>query len=210
MYEKIWFCITSMGLYLYIVFIFISPFCVFVIIRNQTIIKREINIIRAAVETRGKEVTAKNRRSLRPPSAPGLSTSDSFLFPYEAVVRAYCPCEICCENFADGETSSGKPVTYNNGKFCAAPISIPFDTWIRIPGYNNNRPVQVIDRGSVVRGNRLEVFFTEHHQALEWGRKKLTVTIVVDENDVIGRRRFSKLLKENDRGNKFLHQKTAP
>jgi len=90
------------------------------------------------------------------------------------IVTAYCPCEKCCGRWADGVTASGRPVTFNGGRFVAADRSVPFGTMIHVPGYGT---VPVLDRGGAIRGNRLDVFFPDHTQALKWGRRTLTVTI---------------------------------
>ena len=94
----------------------------------------------------------------------------------KAVVRAYCPCELCCGEWADGYTASGQPVTYNGGKFLAAPERYPFGTMILVPGYHD-KPVPVLDRGGAVTGRKFEVFFNSHKEALQWSAKELIITI---------------------------------
>lgn len=93
------------------------------------------------------------------------------------MVTAYCPCKICCGPHANGITASGEPVTANDGYFCAAPKRLPFGTMITVPGYNEEEPVPVLDRGGAIKGNHIDVFFPTHKQALDWGVKYLTVTI---------------------------------
>jgi 3D (Asp-Asp-Asp) domain-containing protein len=94
-------------------------------------------------------------------------------------VTAYCPCAECCGAHAHGVTASGKRVSYNHGRFVAADTELlPFGTKLQIPGYSNSRPVEVIDRGGAIEGNRLDVFFKTHQQAMEWGRRWIKVTIV--------------------------------
>ena len=121
------------------------------------------------------------RESLFLPSGPP-PTLAMRLAPAASVTRlmrvtAYCPCPECCREFSDGITASGLPVTYNGGFFVAAPPEIPFGTMIRIPGYNNGEPVPVLDRGSAITGDRLDVFFPTHEQALEWGWWWMSVEI---------------------------------
>ena len=89
-------------------------------------------------------------------------------------VTAYCPCEKCCGRFADGFTASGRAA---EGFFVAAPPDIPFGTLLSIPGYNDGIPVPVLDRGNAINGNKLDVFFPTHKEALEWGVKYLEVRI---------------------------------
>ena len=80
-------------------------------------------------------------------------------------VTAYCPCRVCCGRHADGITADGTRLAPSK-KVLAAPRSVPFDTWLRIPGYGVGR---VADRGRAIKGRRLDVFFWSHQDALEWG-----------------------------------------
>ncbi len=89
-------------------------------------------------------------------------------------VSAYCPKSCCCGKYADGITASGKPAV---GQFVAAPLAIPFGTFVAVPGYADGRPVPVWDRGSAIQGNKLDVFMENHQQALNWGRQNLKVRI---------------------------------
>ena len=94
-------------------------------------------------------------------------------------VTAYCPCPRCCGPRAQGITASGRRVSYNGGKFVAADTRLlKFNTKLRIPGYANNTPVEVIDRGGAIKGQKLDVYFPTHQEARKWGRQKLWVTVV--------------------------------
>ena len=92
-------------------------------------------------------------------------------------VTAYCPCTKCCGPEAQGLTASGKPVSYNDGRFVAADRKFSFGTKLSIPGYGDGRAVEVIDRGGAIKGERLDVFFPTHAEALKWGRQKVAVTV---------------------------------
>jgi len=46
-----------------------------------------------------------------------------------------------------------------------------------VPGYNNDKPIKVLDRGGAIRGNKLDVFFNSHQQALKWGVKYIDVRV---------------------------------
>lgn len=94
-------------------------------------------------------------------------------------VTAYCPCKKCCGRNARGVTASGQKVTSYGGRFVSADTRVlPFYTWVIVPGYNGGKPVPVLDRGSSRIGNRMDVFFPTHAQALQWGRQVLAVRIV--------------------------------
>ena len=94
-------------------------------------------------------------------------------------VTAYCPCKKCCGPRAQGITASGRHVSYNNGRFVAADTSVlKFNTNLIIPGYANNKPVKVLDRGGAIKGHKLDVYFHSHQEARKWGRQKLWVTVI--------------------------------
>jgi 3D (Asp-Asp-Asp) domain-containing protein len=94
-------------------------------------------------------------------------------------VTAYCHCIKCCGPAAQGLTASGKPVSYNNGFFVAADTNVlPFGTKLTIPGYAEDLPVEVVDRGGAIKGYRLDVYFPSHEVALEWGRRFVNVNVL--------------------------------
>jgi len=95
----------------------------------------------------------------------------------QAEVTAYCACERCCGKWADGMTASGHVIKPGD-KFCAAPRNIPFGTMITIPGYGK---VPVLDRGGAITEGCLDVYFASHQEALNWGRKHLTVRMAKGE-----------------------------
>lgn len=93
-------------------------------------------------------------------------------------VTAYCPCSKCCGKHADGKTASGYSVYTNRGRLVAADTRVlPFGMLVSVPGYDNDQPVPVLDRGRVIKGNRLDVLFPTHAQARAWGSRWLTVTV---------------------------------
>lgn len=104
------------------------------------------------------------------------------------LVTAYCPCEICCGRYADGITASGKPVTYNGGRFVAADRTLlDFHRRVAIPGYHGGQPVPVLDVGGKIKGDHLDAFFPTHAQARAWGARRLNVVIYPDDRATAGR-----------------------
>ncbi len=94
-------------------------------------------------------------------------------------VTAYCSCPLCCGKGANGITASGKTVRYNRGKFVAADTRLlPFGTKLVIPGYNNDRPVEVIDRGRLIKGRKIDLFFPNHQAAQDFGVQRIKVEVV--------------------------------
>ena len=97
-------------------------------------------------------------------------------------VTAYCACTRCCGPNAHGITASGLPVTHNLGRFAAADSAVlPIGSTIEVPGYHDGQSIPVIDRGGAIKGNKLDVFFPTHEQAMKWGRRWVLVTIETPE-----------------------------
>lgn len=94
-----------------------------------------------------------------------------FMQPME--VTAYCGCEKCCGEYADGITASGYRIRPGD-KLVAAPATFPFGTRMCIPGYGIST---VKDRGGAITDNRLDVYFSTHEEALQWGRRKVLCLI---------------------------------
>jgi len=89
-------------------------------------------------------------------------------------VTAYCPCKECCGRYTDGFTASNYQIEKGD-RFVAADKGIPFGTMLVVPGYNNGKPVPVLDRGKAIVKDRLDVFFDTHQEALDWGVKWLVI-----------------------------------
>lgn len=95
-------------------------------------------------------------------------------------VTAYCPCPICCGEYSDGVTANGHIIS-DGDRFVAADRRFAFDTEMLIPGYNNSNVVKVYDRGGAIKGNKLDVFFNTHQEALNWGVQHLDVKVLVQQ-----------------------------
>ena len=90
----------------------------------------------------------------------------------ECVITAYCHCAKCCGK-TDGITASGDKAT--EGVTIAMDKSMPFGTKIYIDGVGE-RIVQ--DRGGAIKGNRIDLYFDSHQEALNFGRQTKQVTIL--------------------------------
>lgn len=91
-------------------------------------------------------------------------------------VTGYCTCRKCCGKFSDGKTANNHRVRRGD-VFVAADKRYRFGTEMIVPGYNNTQSVQVFDRGRVIKGNRLDLYFDSHNQAKKWGVKYLDVLV---------------------------------
>jgi 3D (Asp-Asp-Asp) domain-containing protein len=83
-------------------------------------------------------------------------------------VTAYCPCEKCCRQWADGTTASGHRLV-GDEKVIAAPIEFKFGTILMVENYGVGT---VLDRC-----DHLDVYFQSHVEAQYWGVKEVEVWI---------------------------------
>lgn len=89
-----------------------------------------------------------------------------------ANVSAYCACSKCCGK-TNGITASGTKATV--GRTIAAPSSYSFGTKIELEGLGT---YIVEDRGGAIQGNKIDVYFASHSEALAFGRKKIRMRVV--------------------------------
>lgn len=78
-------------------------------------------------------------------------------------VTAYCPCEKCCGVFANGYTATGAKAT-QGVTVAADPNVLPMGTEIELDGHTYT----VQDTGGDIAGNRLDLYFDSHEDALQW------------------------------------------
>ena len=86
-------------------------------------------------------------------------------------ITAYCPCSKCCGK-ATGRTASGTKATA--GRTVAASSKFAFGTKLNIGGHIYT----VEDRGGAVNGNKIDIFVNTHAEALQWGVRYMTVSVV--------------------------------
>ena len=103
---------------------------------------------------------------------------DTPILPEEEVewqsfkATAYCPCIKCCDK-NDGITASG--VKAKEGITIATDWTVlPVGTEVEIQGIGT-RIVQ--DKGGAIRGNRIDIFFENHRDALNFGVREVLVRI---------------------------------
>ena len=100
------------------------------------------------------------------------SHADS-LFSYMRIT-AYCPCNICCGDWADGYTSTmakagkGSIAIDPNGIFQMGDV-------LYIEGYGFG---VCNDTGSAIKGNKIDLCYDTHEEALEWGVRYKVVWLV--------------------------------
>lgn len=85
---------------------------------------------------------------------------------------AYCGCAKCCGK-STGRTASGTMAT--QGRTVAMPSSYKFGTKIEIQGMGT---YVVEDRGGAIKGNRIDIYFSNHQSALNFGKKTINLRMV--------------------------------
>lgn len=106
-----------------------------------------------AVKTNKKRTTQRNKENKK--------SKAKYLGTFK--VTGYCKCSSCCGK-SNGITASG--TVAKAGRTIAADTSkLPFGTKVVIDG--NTYTVE--DRGGAINGNKIDMFFESHSQALQWG-----------------------------------------
>ena len=85
-------------------------------------------------------------------------------------LTAYCPCELCCGQWAGGNTATGTVPTAGR-TVGVDPEVIPLGTTVYIDG----QAYRAEDTGAFT-GNIIDIYMDSHEEALRFGRKEATVT----------------------------------
>lgn len=87
-------------------------------------------------------------------------------------ISAYCHCSKCCGK-SDGITATGVKATANR-TIAVDPKVIPLGSKVIIDG----KTYVAEDTGGNIKGNRIDMYFSSHQEALNWGIKYKNVTLV--------------------------------
>lgn len=132
-----------------------------------TIEFKEITTI--AYTERPKEVTISKK------SANTDATSEWITFN----ITAYCPCTKCCGQWGVSDPEKSKTATGVKpvqGRTIAADWSYyPAGTVIEFEGLGK---YVVEDKGGGIKGNKIDMYFTDHQTALKFGRQQLKGRII--------------------------------
>jgi len=102
----------------------------------------------------------------------------------EYELTAYCPCEICCEEFAGpplNKTTSIGTGAYEGNTIAVDPNKIPYGTTV----YIEDIGVRIAsDCGGAIKGNRIDVYYEEHEDAWYSGLGHTPKQVyIIEEND---------------------------
>lgn len=98
----------------------------------------------------------------------------------DAVATAYCPCEICCGKWAlnrpDGIVYTASGAIAEEGVTIAADWDVyPPGTVLYTEGMGE---YTVQDRGGAISGQKIDVFFNNHEDALRFGRQEIRIKVI--------------------------------
>lgn len=117
------------------------------------------------------------------------TTTERQYIEKEMIITAYCPCEICCGEYALNrpKDENGSDIVYTaSGKMAKSgttiavdPNVIPYGTRVIIDG----KEYTAHDCGGMIKGNRIDVYFDTHQKALDFvyphGRIKKLVKVML-------------------------------
>ena len=88
------------------------------------------------------------------------------------VATGYCSCAKC--NYPYGGQPSYLGYALKKGIVAVDPRVIPMGSRLYIEGYGS---AIAADQGNAIKGNRIDLCFSTHQQALNWGIKTVRVTV---------------------------------
>lgn len=115
------------------------------------------------------KLTAARKPKPRPLVKASYRPSTSTRGSRTVVATGYCSCSKCCGK-TNGITASGARASWGT---IAAPRGYAFGSRYRISGLPGTFTVR--DRGGAINGNRIDIWFSSHSNALAWGRRTVTL-----------------------------------
>ena len=101
-----------------------------------------------------------------------IETTEKPYTEKEMIITAYCPCTKCCGK-TNGITASGTKA--KQGRTVAVdPRYIPYGTEIIIDG----QTYIAEDCGGAIKGDRIDIYFESHSEAVSFGKQTKIVRIV--------------------------------
>ena len=128
------------------------------------------NLNSEITELKKKTSTTSRGGTISRNTATPSTENDGTYIAFEAT--GYCPCAKCCD-VQTGITASGTRATA--GRTVAMSKNYAFGTNIEIKGMGT---YVVEDRGGAIQGNRIDIYFDSHQEALNFGRRTVYLKVL--------------------------------
>jgi len=136
------------------------------------------NVTQTVLEEKVDMIIAKGTKELPLNDTASNKANLNLGEPVKFSATAYCACARCCGK-ATGITASGRKAEY--GVVAVDTRVIPLGTKLYIENVDGSftyGEAIAADTGSAIKGNKVDLFFPTHQEALEFGRKAVNVYIV--------------------------------
>ncbi len=140
------------------------------IAKKERLSKQQIKQEQTKKQEIAKQTQQKKSSQVTSRSTSSRTSNNSGYMQFTAT--GYCPCSKCCGK-TNGVTSSG--VKAKAGVTVAMPSKYAFGTQIEIKGMGI---YTVQDRGGAIKGNKVDIFFNTHQEALNFGRRTVYIKIL--------------------------------
>ena len=101
-----------------------------------------------------------------------VQTTDGYINLGSFKISAYCHCSKCCGK-SNGITATGTEVTANR-TIAVDPNVIPLGSKVIIDGHT----YVAEDTGGAIKGNKIDMYFATHQEALNWGIQYREVSLI--------------------------------
>lgn len=133
-----------------------------------------VSIERDAVRAYGELLQqVESEKEARAAQAAAYESLSGYRYIGECTITAYCPCEECCGQWADGLTATGLPAV--PGVVAVDPEVIPMGSTVIIDGQ------RYLAADSGVTGLWVDIAVAEHQKAIDRGVSSAEVWVVIPE-----------------------------
>lgn len=140
---------------------------------NQWVLLDNLSTTKPVIEKSKKENTTTNTsNNTSNNKTNNISTNENTGSWVKFTATGYCSCSKCC-NKTTGITASGTKATA--GRTVAMSSKYAFGTKVEIKGMGT---YTVEDRGGAINGNKIDIYFASHQEALNFGRRTVYLRVV--------------------------------
>ena len=139
------------------------------IAENQWVLLDNLSTTKPVIEQPKKETKITNNNDKKQSKVSTNENTGSWI---RFTATGYCSCSKCCGK-STGRTASGTKATA--GRTVAMSSKYSFGTKVKIKGYGT---YTVEDRGGAIKGNKIDIYFDSHQDALNFGRKTVYLRVV--------------------------------